>query len=59
MLFDQEELEAWLKQGRIDGRGNPSPEMPVTTALHQGPDPAPDLMDISQPRVYHRRQLYQ
>ena len=59
ILFDQEELEIWLKQGRIDGQGHPSPGIPVTTTLHQTPKVVADAVDISSPPVYHRRQLYQ
>ena len=56
MLFDQDELEAWLKQGRIDG-SEPTLEMP-TTELGQAPEVAAGVVDISQPHVYHRQQLY-
>jgi len=59
MLFDQDELEVWLKQGRMDGQGEPSLEMSAATALHQAAEIAPGVVDISSKRVYHRRHLYQ
>jgi predicted DNA-binding transcriptional regulator AlpA len=58
MLFDQDELEAWLKQGRIDGQCEPTLEMLATTKLHQAPEVVADAVDISSQRVYHRRHLY-
>jgi len=59
MLFDQDELEAWLKQGRIGGLNEPTLEMPATTEFHQAPEVAVGVVDISSNPVYHRRQLYQ
>jgi hypothetical protein len=57
MLFDQEELEAWLRQGRI-GASN---EFPVTAApqeLESQPASSADIIDIQTGRVYHRNALY-
>lgn len=58
MLFDQDELETWLKQGRIGGN-EPTLEMPSTTELHQAPEVAAGVVDISSQRVYHRSARYQ
>jgi hypothetical protein len=54
MLFDQDELETWLKQGRIGGQDETSIEMTSTAELS-----AVGVVDISSQHVYHRRQLYQ
>jgi len=51
MLFDQDELEAWLKQGRIGGLNEPASEMLVTEV-------GAGSVDISRPRVYHRNAHY-
>lgn len=59
MLFDQDELQTWLKQGRIDGHGGPALETPVATSSRQTPENAPDVVVISAQHVYHRRPLYQ
>jgi len=59
MLFDQDELEAWLKQGRVDGQGEVSLELPAATASQEAPEIVPGVVDISSKRVYHRRHLYQ
>jgi predicted DNA-binding transcriptional regulator AlpA len=58
MLFDQDELEAWLKQGRIDGRDESTLEMPATTELHQAPEVGVGIVDISSRHVYHRNARY-
>lgn len=58
MLFDQDELEAWLKQGRIDDHSELALEMPATTALYQAPEVAAGVVDISSQRVYHRSGRY-
>jgi predicted DNA-binding transcriptional regulator AlpA len=58
MLFDQDELEAWLKQGRIGGRSEATLEVQATTELHQATEVAAGLVDISQPHVYHRNARY-
>lgn len=58
MLFDQDELEVWLKRGRIGGFGEPALEIPATSELHQVPEVAAGVVDISQSRVYHRHARY-
>jgi len=58
MLFDQDELEAWLKQGRIDA----TTELPVTAPAPQEPQPqsvsSADVIDIQAGPVYHRNARY-
>jgi predicted DNA-binding transcriptional regulator AlpA len=56
MLFDQDELEAWMKQGRIDGSEPTLERSP--TELHQAPEVAAGVVDISSQRVYHRNGRY-
>jgi hypothetical protein len=58
LLFDQNELEGLLKKGRIDGRGESTLEIPATTELHQAPEVAVSVVDISSQRVYHRNGCY-
>ena len=58
MLFDQDELEAWLKRGRIGDQSEQALEMPTTTQLHQAPEVAAGVVDISSQRVYHRNARY-
>ena len=58
MLFDQEELEVWLKQGRIGGHGEPALERLATTELHQATEAGAGVVDISSPHVYHRNGRY-
>jgi hypothetical protein len=58
MLFDQDELETWLKQGRIGGPSEPTLEMPATTELHQAPEVAAGTVDISTQHIYHRNGRY-
>lgn len=58
MLFDQDELEAWLRQGRIDSQSESALEMPATTELHQAPEITAGVVDISSQRVYHRSDRY-
>ena len=58
MLFDQDELEAWLRQGRIDA----TTELPVTAPTPQEPQSQPvssvGLIDFQAGRVYHRHARY-
>lgn len=58
MLFDQDELEAWLKQGRIGG----SDEEPVTVSASQSQETDAanhtGVIDIQARRVYHRSARY-
>jgi excisionase family DNA binding protein len=58
ILFDQDELEAWLKQGRIQmdvsTQDNTSESKNPMPALHVGSS----VVDISSPRLYHRNGRY-
>jgi predicted DNA-binding transcriptional regulator AlpA len=56
MLFDQDELEVWLKQGRIGG-SQPTLEKP-TTELGQLAEVPAGVVDISSRHVYHRSARY-
>ena len=58
MLFDQDELEAWLKQGRIGGCDETAIEQSETIELHQAAGVSSGIVDISQPHVYHRSAQY-
>jgi predicted DNA-binding transcriptional regulator AlpA len=58
ILFDQNELETWLKQGRIYSRDESTLEMPATTELHQAPEAGIGIVDISSRHVYHRNARY-
>lgn len=58
MLFDQDELEAWLKQGRVEGHYQSALEMSATPGLHQATAVASGGVDISSQRVYHRNGCY-
>ena len=58
ILFDQDELEAWLMQGRIGGQGEPAIETPTTSETRPPVESGTDIVDISSQRVYHRRSLY-
>ena len=58
MLFDEDELEAWLKQGRIGGLTEPTIEMSAATELHQTTEVGVGVVDISSPHVYHRNGRY-
>jgi len=55
MLFDQEELEVWLKQGRVVAENQPTPQSVMPEIL---PEKDPGIVDISASRVYHRNALY-
>ncbi|MDR4468318.1 MAG: helix-turn-helix domain-containing protein [Nitrospira sp.] len=55
MLFDQEELEGWLKQGRVVEAKQPTTQ---PRALMPVLEPDSGLVDISSPRVYHRSARY-
>ncbi|MDH4304816.1 MAG: helix-turn-helix domain-containing protein [Nitrospira sp.] len=58
MLFDQDELEAWLRQGRIEGVSKGSDSALYSEAQRgQGKSQAP-IMDIQAGRVYHRIARY-
>ena len=49
-LFDQDELEAWLKQGRVS---EPAITMPAPST-----EADDKVVEISQQRVYHRSARY-
>ena len=52
MLFDQDELETWLKQGRVDDFGESPPESPAI------PEIGASVVDISTQHIYHRNSRY-
>lgn len=55
MLFDQYELETWMKQGRMvmeDQPVSPITAVDVASATEKG------AVDISAPHVYHRSTRY-
>ena len=58
MLFDQDELEAWLKQGRIGGVNETTFEKSEAIEDSQVAGGSAAVVDISSPRVYHRRAQY-
>lgn len=58
MLFDQDELEAWLKQGRIDGAAEVAVEASEVIKLPQVAEGRAGIVDISLQRVYHRSARY-
>jgi excisionase family DNA binding protein len=58
LLFDQDELETWLKQGRLEGQSESVQEIPATTELHQPAEVAAGVVDISSQHVYHRNARY-
>ena len=57
LLFDQDELEVWLKQGRVDSNREIAPKLP-TLSLAQAPEAAADAVDIHCAGVYHRNPRY-
>ena len=58
MLFDQDELEALLKQGRVGGMNETPIKKPEAIELHQKLEIAAGVVDISSQRVYHRNVRY-
>ncbi len=58
ILYDQDELEAWLKQGRTDGIDESAIEQSTVTTVHQAAKGDVGLMDISPQPVYHRNDRY-
>lgn len=58
MLFDQEELEAWLRQGRIGGMAEESVTASVQQEQSSGAGRRSDVVDIQAGRVYHRNARY-
>jgi len=55
LLFDKDELEAWLKQGRIGGQDETSIEMTSTPELSEVDA---GVVDMSSRHVYHRSARY-
>ena len=53
MLFDQDEIETWLRQGRIDGQNETGSETAPAAEVGVG------IVDISAQPVYHRNARYQ
>ena len=58
MLFDQDELETWLKQGRIGGFEELSIKQSKPIDGHQAAEDGAGIVDISVKPVYHRRAQY-
>ncbi|MBS0149499.1 MAG: helix-turn-helix domain-containing protein [Nitrospira sp.] len=66
LLFDQDELEMWLKTGRVEFESVAAPAVsPSQSALHSNTGPisvpnisASDALDIQNAGVYHRNPLY-
>lgn len=58
MLFDQDELEAWLKGGRMDVHDASALEMPASIESHQAHEAEMSVVDISSGPVYHRNGRY-
>lgn len=58
MLFDQDELEAWLKQGRIEETNVPIPMAQECQAPPVSVDAPVGVVDIHGARVYHRLARY-
>ncbi|MHC9062739.1 helix-turn-helix transcriptional regulator [Nitrospira sp. CMX1] len=58
MLFDQEELEAWLKQGRMGGSIDEGALVPEPQMVQSHTEGRPEVMDIQVGRVYHRNARY-
>jgi predicted DNA-binding transcriptional regulator AlpA len=57
MLFDQEELETWLKRGRIEGSAEASSAAAQATT-ECSDDRRADVVDIQPAAVYHRNARY-
>ena len=58
MLFDQDELEAWLKQGRIEETNVPIPVAQESQAPPVSVGAPVGVVDIHGARVYHRLARY-
>jgi len=57
ILFDEDELEAWLKQGRLGSVDKAALEKSQTTYQHN-PKDASNVVDMSPQPVYHRNARY-
>lgn len=58
MLFDQEELEVWLKQGRMGGRIDDPVTLSEPQELQPNKESGGAIIDIQGGRVYHRSARY-
>ncbi len=58
MLFDQDELEEWLKGGRIDVCEASALEMSAAMASPRAHETGMSVVDISSGPVYHRNERY-
>ena len=58
ILFDQDELEAWLQQGRIEGVGTSPIEIPAPIDTAAATITDKKSMDIPRDHVYHRNAQY-
>jgi predicted DNA-binding transcriptional regulator AlpA len=59
MLFDQDELEAWLKQGRMDADDSRLERVAETTDQEAASEASSGAVEFSSPPVYHRNTRYQ
>lgn len=58
MLFDQDELEGWLKQGRMGSFIDEQTLVAEPQKIQHYADSPPGVMDIQIGRVYHRNARY-
>lgn len=58
MLFDQDELEAWLQQGRIEANGGGGESLAHQDSHNSAPKACAGPVDISRSGVYHRSPRY-
>lgn len=58
MLFDQDELETWLRQGRIEVISEGPDSNECLQELHSQEGSPADVVDIQTGRVYHRNARY-
>ncbi|MDR4470220.1 MAG: helix-turn-helix domain-containing protein [Nitrospira sp.] len=58
MLFDQDELEAWLKQGRMGSVSDEQTLVAEPQKIQHHAESRPGVMDIQIGRVYHRNARY-
>lgn len=58
MLFDQDELEVWLQQGRMEGVKTSPIGIPAIADTVPITATGKNVVDISQDHVYHRSAQY-
>lgn len=58
MLFDQDELEAWLRQGRMGGSMDEAALVPEPQMVQSHTESRPEVIDIQVGPVYHRNARY-